>query len=65
MKEADKKYFNNRKPSKKPPFTHEMKVELKALFHTMSIEELAVYFNRTPNQVRNQSQRQYLSKKGN
>ena len=56
--------FNNKKPKKTPPFTSEMKKELKEFYHIFTVEELATYFNRNIKQVKNQAQRQYLSKRG-
>ncbi len=57
-------HFNNKKPKKDPPFTDDMKRELKKIYHLYTLEELAEHFERTVNQVKNQAERQYLSKSG-
>ena len=56
--------FNNKKPKKAPPFTDDMKRELKNIYHLFTLKELAVHFNRDVGQVSNQAQRQYLTRRG-
>ena len=53
----------NRRVGKKPIFTTEMKKELKEIYHLRSIEELAVHFDRSVRQIKNQVSRQYLTKR--
>ena len=50
------------KPKKRGPFTEAMKKELKEIYHLYSYEELAERFNTTPDKVKAQGQRLYLSK---
>lgn len=56
--------FKKRTNQKPPVFSDEMKQELKELYHLMSTEDLAIYFDRNIKQVKNQAQRLYLTKRG-
>lgn len=56
--------FKKRTNQKPPVFSDEMKRELKELYHTMSVEDLAVHFDRNVKQIKNQAQRLYLTKRG-
>lgn len=51
------------KPNKKRVFTDEMRKHLKDNYHLMSLEELAEYYGLNTKQVKNQAERQYLSKR--
>ena len=50
--------------NKKVVFTDDMKRHLKANYCAMSIEELAEYYNLSVTQVKNQANRQLLTKRG-
>ena len=57
--------FNNKKVARNQSvFTDDMKRELKEMYHLFTLEELADHFKLTVNQVKNQAQRQYLTKRG-
>ena len=57
-------YFNNKNPNNKYSWKDEDKQFLKDNYHLMSIEELADYFDLPISRVKNQAQRQYLTKRG-
>lgn len=56
--------FNYSKPRRnQSKFTDAMKIELKAMYHLNTLEELAEHFGLTVKEVKNQVDRQYLTKR--
>jgi len=62
MKKTYNNRFNNGKPNPNT-WSDDNKRYLKANYHLKSIEELAEYFGKTVQQVKDQAARQYLNKR--